>query len=415
MNQEIDSFYPLGKIKLPASKSYCHRALISAFIANKGAVIKNINLCDDVIITLEALKKIGANYILKENTVVFNLKKDLNLSDVEINVGQSASTLRFLLPLISSLVPHVKFVGSESLFQRPLNVYEDILKKQQIKFIKTSTSIEIFSSLHGEDLIVDGNISSQFITGWLFLLAKENKNHFIKVNLPFESSSYVDMTLDVLNKFGVKFVKKDNLIVHSFSQFNYLSYEIEQDFSQLAFFAVLGSLKGQVTFSDLNLDSLQGDKRIIDILMDMGTKIDFFGNEITFMHSILKGIEIDLSDMIDLGPIIFVLASFCYGKTIVKNVKRLKYKESNRLDNMIIELKKAGVDISFINNEVAINGKSSYQGDNIFNSYDDHRIAMALSIFAVLNQGHSIIKNSECVKKSYQNFYEDLLSLRRDI
>lgn len=414
MNQIIDSFFPKGKIKLPSSKSYSHRALISAFIANKGAEIKNLNLCEDVLVTLNILKQIGADFILKGNDVTFFISPIKKIDYVELDVKSSASSLRFLLPLVCNRISHVKFFGSEELFSRPLSVYEEVLIKQNIRFIKTNNSIEIFSSLKVDDLVLKGDISSQFVTGWLFLLADNISNHFIKILPPIESEDYILMTLDVLERFGVKFIKNDDLIVNAFSQFNYLSYEIEQDFSQMANFAVLGVLKGQVTFSSMNLKSLQGDKRIIDILMDMSSKIDFIDDEITFMHSLIKGTEIDLKNNIDLGPILFVLGAFSYGTTTIKNVKRLKYKESNRLMNMILELKKADVDIIYNDNQVIIKGKPMYQGDYVFDSHNDHRIAMALSIFGVINQGKTIINHSECVNKSYRDFYQDLFSLKKE-
>lgn len=414
MNQTIDSFFPNGKIKLPSSKSYSHRALISAFIANKGAEIKKLNLCEDVLVTLNILKQIGADFVLKGNDVTFFISPIKKIDYVELDVKSSASSLRFLLPLVCNRISHVKFFGSEELFARPLSVYEEVLVKQNIRFIKTNNSIEIFSSLKADDLVLKGDISSQFVTGWLFLLAENNSNHFIKILPPVESEDYILMTLDILKRFGVKFIQNDDLIVNAFSHFNYLSYEVEQDFSQMAYFAVLGALKGQVTFSSLNLKSLQGDKRIIDILMDMSSKIDFIDDEITFMHSLIKGTEIDLKNNIDLGPILFVLGAFSYGTTIIKNVERLKYKESNRLMNMILELKKADVDIAYYDNKVIIKGKSMYQGDYVFDSHNDHRIAMALSIFGVINQGKTVINHSECVNKSYCDFYQDLFSLKKE-
>ena len=248
------------------------------------------------------------------------------------------------------------------------------------------------------------------MTGYLFLISEINENHYIKLN-NIESKPYIDMTLDVLKKFGVRFIIKDNLIVKNFAEFNYLNYEIEIDYSSLAYFACLGSLKGYVSCSNLNLVSYQGDKKIIEILMDMGAKIDISLDNITFYESLLRGIEIDLKNIIDLGPIIFALCAFCYGKSIIKNVHRLEYKESNRLLNMINELKKANVDIAYIDDNVIINGKASYNGDYVFNSHNDHRIAMALSIFSVINHGKCTILNSECVNKSYPNFYNDLFSL----
>ena len=146
--------------------------------------------------------------------------------------------------------------------------------------------------------------------------------------------------------------------------------------------------------------------------MDGRAKIDFFQNEVSFNSSIIKGQTISLKDCIDLGPILFVLASYSYGKTTFINFSRLIYKESNRLKCMFDELKKANVDINIVNDEVIINGKASYEGGYHFSSHNDHRICMALTIFSVLSKGNCIIDDEECVKKSYPHFFEDLFSLR---
>lgn len=410
MNQVVKEFIPKGKITLPFSKSYSHRAIITAFIANKGACLKNVNFCDDVKCTLNAIKQLGGKFNVNDNEITFFSSEKNYPNEIIIDVGSSASTLRFLLPFVCYHVKKVKFVGSKELFSRPLDIYEELFKRQNIDYIKGDNYLEINDKIQCEDFIVDCNKSSQFVTGYLFLISDINENHYIKLN-NIESKPYIDMTLDVLKKFGVRFIIKDNLIVKNFAEFNYLNYEIEIDYSSLAYFACLGSLKGYVSCSNLNLLSYQGDKKIIEILMDMGAKIDISLDNITFYESLLRGIEIDLKNIIDLGPIIFVLCAFCYGKSIIKNVHRLEYKESNRLLNMINELKKANVDIAYIDDNVIINGKASYNGDYVFNSYNDHRIAMALSIFSVINHGKCTILNSECVNKSYPNFYNDLFSL----
>lgn len=413
MDIKVSSFIPNGKIDIPSSKSYAHRALIAAFIANKGSYIKDINLCDDIKCTLNALKSLGANFSLNNNDVEF-FNNDNPPEEVIIDVGSSGSTLRFLLPLASYLCKHVTFVGSEQLFSRPLSPYLDILSKQNIPFILKSSSLEILSSIKEDDFIINEDISSQFISGWLFLLAKANKSHFIKTSMQLGSKNYVSMTIDVLSKFGVKLVIKDNLIIHSFSHFNYLTYTIEKDYSQMAFFATLGALKGNVTFSNMNISSLQGDKQIIDILIDGGAKTDFLGENITFFHSLIKGQEIDISNCIDLGPILFVLGACSFGQTKLINTKRLTYKESNRLFAMKEELEKCGVKIDVFDNEVIIQGNASYQGDYHFSSHNDHRICMALAIFSVINHGTCTISNYECVNKSYPNFFNDLFSLNKE-
>lgn len=413
MDIKISSFIPNGSVEIPTSKSYAHRALISSFISNKGSYIKNITFCDDINYTLNALKSLGANFIIHNNDIEF-FKCNNTPKDVTFDVGDSASTLRFLLPLASYLSPHIKINGSERLFQRSISPYLEILEKQNIKYQLTSSSIEIFASIKDDDLTLDNCFSSQFISGWLFLLAKSNSPHFIKFNNNIESKNYILMTIDVLSRFGVKIIQKDNIIINSFSHFNYLSYTIEKDYSQMAYFAVLGALKGNITISNMNINSLQGDKKIIEILIDAGAKIDFLGNNITFYHSLLKGTTIDISNCIDLGPILFILGACSYGKTKLINTKRLSIKESNRILSMKNELEKVGIKIDVFDNEIIIYGMANYQGNYFFSSNNDHRVCMALSIFAIINNGICTINDYEVINKSYPNFFNDLFSLKKE-
>lgn len=411
MEQIIQNFIPKGKVNLPSSKSYSHRALIMAYIANKKILIKDVCFCDDVLATLSCLEKMGGEFKILNNDVYF-IKRNNLPSSVVLDAKCSGSTLRFLLPLASYLIKNVKFIGDESLFKRPLNVYEEILNKNHIPFEKGCNYIEIFDHFKVDDFCIDGSISSQFITGLLFLLTMDNESHYLKIASKLESKEYVDITLDVLNTFGVKFLRKDNLFIKKYQEYYSFTYQIEKDFSQLAFFAVLGCLNGIIQIENMNLASYQGDKRILDILMDQGGQFLFDKDKLTFYKSLCRGGVISLKDCIDLGPILMVFASFCVGKTIIKDAKRLRIKESDRISSMEEELKKAHVNITSNEDEIIIEGKASYQGDYIFSSHNDHRIAMALSIFAVLNKGTTTILNSECVSKSYQNFYRDLFSLK---
>lgn len=413
MNIVLRTMTPEGEVCVPSSKSYAHRALIAAFIANRGAVIRGIDLSEDIEATLRGLKALGAKFDRREKDIVFYPCR-FETEETVIDAGESGSTLRFLFPVACYLCHRVIFTGSEKLFSRPFEPYEEVLKKQGISYLRTDRKIEVFSRLRCDDFTVRGDISSQFITGWMFLLASSNETHYIRVLPPVESADYIAMSEEVLRRFGVRFLKKDAVWAYSFSQFHYEEYTVEKDFSQFAFFAVLGALKGAVTLPGMNFNSLQGDRKIIEILMDAGAKIDFIEDRITFRRSLLKGTKIDLSDCIDLGPALFVLAAFACGQTKITGIRRLKYKESDRLHAMCEELTKAGVEIRISEEEAIIEGKPEYRGDYIFSSHNDHRIAMALAVFACVNEGTSEILGAECVKKSYPRFFDDLASLNRE-
>ena len=208
------------------------------------------------------------------------------------------------------------------------------------------------------------------------------------------------MTIDVLNKFGDKIPS----LIEKF---------IETDYSSISYFAVLGALKGGVKINYVNFNSAQPDLRIFSLLKNMGSKYEIEGETVTFIKSPLGPFNVDISNAIDLGPTLFVLAALVNGKSIIRGVNRLIIKESNRLKSMIDELSFAGVDISYDNDTVIINGKESYTGNIIFNTYSDHRIAMALSIFSIASGIEGTIENIECVTKSYPNFFKDLEGLNK--
>lgn len=410
MEIKFNNFKPSGKIDIPCSKSYAHRALIAAFIANKGAVIELNQLSDDILTTLDCLKKLGGNFVLEENKIIFKSRKKCS-KEVTLNVKESGSTLRFLLPLSAYICEKVILIGSERLFKRPLKVYLEYFNKYDVDYKMEKDRLIINQKLPLYDLQIEDTSSSQFITGWLFLIAYSNAKNTVVYPTNIGSKEYIDITLDVLDDFGIKFENKVETIYLKETNCQFINYKIEKDWSQAAFFLALGALQGEVLIENININSKQGDKKILNILSKMGAKIDYLDNDIKVTSNALNGIEINIDDCIDLGPIIFVVAAFCKGTSIIKGYQRLEFKESKRATAMISELKKCGVDITMDSEKIIIKGASSYNVDVLFDSYFDHRVAMALSVFATLNKGTTLIKDYECINKSYPCFYEHLLSL----
>ena len=413
MQIKLNSFVPNGEINPPSSKSYCHRYLICSFIANKPFTIYNFNFCDDTNATLNGLKELGGVFELEENTVRFIKREQLN-KKIVIDTKASASTLRMLLPIACYLYDDVTFIGEESLFLRPLDVYEEILKTNKIPHDKTENSIHIKKKLNADEFSIRGDVSSQFVTGLMFYSLLSDKDVLLNLTTPLVSSGYVTMTIDVLNEFGESIKQGKNADYEVKNQDSILNEKfIETDYSSISYFAVLGALKGGIKINYLNLNSSQPDLRIFSLLKNMGAKYDVEGDCVTFVKSDLCPFNVDISNSIDLGPTLFVLASLVNGTSIIRGVSRLIIKETNRLKAMIDELSFAGVDISFSDDTVTIKGKESYEGNVVFNTYGDHRIAMALSIFTIASGIKGTIENVECVAKSYPNFFKDLEGLNR--
>lgn len=412
MIKEIKTFNPKGEINPPSSKSYCHRYLIGAFITNKPFKIHNFNFCDDTNATLNGLKQMGGQFEIDGTTLSF-IKREQKGKSVTIDAKESASTLRMLLPIACYLYDEVTFLGSERLFKRPLNVYEEILEKAGIPYIKTNNSISIKGRLKENNFSIRGDISSQFITGLLFYSLLSEDDVYLDINTTLKSSGYVSMTFDVMNEFG-RLCKKNEDNSFEMSEHNQLSDEItiESDYSSASYFIVLGALKGGIKVNNLNGNSNQPDMLLLKLLESIGARFNWEGNAVLFEKSQLKPFKIDISNCIDLGPTLFALASLIDGTSVISGVDRLQIKESNRLEAMLIELNKAGVDAYIKDDKVIISGKSSYEGEFIFNTYNDHRICMALSIFIVAGLNKSSIENFECINKSYPNFFKDLDGLK---
>lgn len=412
MDKEVVKFTPNGCLRVPSSKSYSHRYLIAAFIYNKPVTITNVNLCDDVMTTVDCLKDMGAVLEIEKDTVKF-IKRENKTGQVVLNVRESGTSLRMLFPLATYLYKNVKFVGSKSLFNRPMGVYKDLLEQQKIPYEKGEDFVEVKGQLKPGEFQVRGDISSQFISGLLLLNALANNKKKLTIIPPIESRFYIVMTLNVLEELGYLYENKNNV-------YRYIgkvkasnnTFDTEVDYSLLANFAVLAAIKGRIELFINSVTSLQGDSIILDFLNTIGAWVKYEDNAITVTHHCLIPFDVNLSDCIDLGPTLFALAALIPGKTHFSGVKRLQYKESNRIASMVNELKKVGVEMTLTENDLYIKGKENITGDYVFETYNDHRIAMALTILGMSIDGKIIIKDAECVKKSYPNFYRDLESLK---
>lgn len=403
-----------GEVTLPPSKSMAHRAIICASLANGKSTIKNIAYSEDIIATIEGMKKLGAHIIKNSDTLEITGIKDFSsIQDKIIDCNESGSTLRFFIPLFSLTGKKIQFKGRNRLLQRPQHIYEKIFKEQGLHYFQDSDKLEIEGSLKAGEYIVDGNISSQFISGLLFTLPLLSEDSIIKINPPFESKSYIDLTIDMLKTFGVEVNFIDDLTLAIKGNQKYLptNYTVEGDFSQLGFFAVLGSLNSTLTCKGLNLNSKQGDKEIISILKNCGIEIEEIDSGYKFYSRTPQGCEINLENCPDLGPILTVLAALGNGDFKIYNAQRLRLKESDRIAAMEMELKKLGVNISSDEGNIYISGNTNYSPCSEVFGHRDHRIVMSLAIMATLLDKPLVIDGAEAINKSYPNFFEDLASL----
>lgn len=400
-----------GTLHVIASKSQTHRALIAAALAPGESTVSKPLDSEDIYATKTALTQMGAQF--NANHIVGGLKVHAPLN---INAKASGSTLRFMIPIALLFDQLITIKGEGRLPKRPLDVYEDNFSS--IVHYEYLTSDYLPLALKGPltpgVYSCAGNISSQFITGLLFALPLLDGDSEIRLTSPLESVGYVNMTIDTLKAFGINISNHSNrYIIKGNQTYHPTTFTVEGDYSQAAFFMVAGVLNGDIKLKNLSLDSLQGDKAIVDLLRSMGADIRYEDDGKTFhvRTSQLKGTNIDLTDIPDLGPILMILAAAIPDKSTFKGLNRLQYKESNRLKTMIDIVNQLGAKARLTDDSLTIEGVSAFEGGQAFLTHDDHRLAMALSVASLKAKQPITIKGAECVKKSYPNFFNDFAAL----
>lgn len=407
------SFFPSklnGKIRIQPSKSISHRAIFCAALAEGTSVLTNITLSDDVAASLKAVEKMGlCSHTTDKGALIINQSvPDAPLNDklLEIDCNESGSTLRFCLPIAMDGIERW-FVGRGRLLERPLDPYEEICRKQNIKMIRSGSGIMVRGELNPDIFIIQGDISSQFISGLLFALPRLKGDSRIIFNTKLESRPYVDLTMDIQKKFGVhtEFLAED-IVIYGNQNYRNTHLEIEGDFSHAAFFAVGAALSGEVEMEGLSSGSLQGDREIFDILKRAGAQVSGY----CVKKSHLRALEIDVSQIPDLVPVLCVLACGMKGTTTIYNAARLRLKESDRLAAMTAELSKLGAAITEYEDKLVIEGGRALHGGSV-NSHGDHRIAMALAVASCITEGIIFLDNPNVVSKSAPFFYSEFKRL----
>lgn len=403
-----------GDIYIQISKSDAHRALVASFLAEGESVLKpwmeNVGI--DIIATKEAISNF-ANFKLEKDCLKV-IPKEKNINNITIDVKESGSSLRLLIPVVSALGINAKFIGSKKLFSRPLGVYKKIWHEQGLTFDLKEDYLTIEGKLKSGDFNVEGNISSQFISGLLFALPLLDGDSKIIIEGELESAPYVMMTLKTLKSAKIETSKQADNIIEVFGSQKYspINYEIEADWSHAAFFAAAGALGGETTLYGLNKYSIQGDKEILNILKFMGASIKYNeDNSITIKKaSRLNGLDIDILNIPDLAPIIVALACAAKGTTKLYNAKRLRYKESDRINDLKDSFNKIGAKITSTENEIFIEGVEKLHGGKT-SSHNDHRIAMALCVASIVCENDIIIDDAQSINKSSFNFIEQFRSV----
>lgn len=408
-----------GTITPPPSKSLSHRAIICASLCNDEAIsrIDNVILSEDIEATIDGMRRLGAEIEIIENknkTYRLNIRGSKgSIEYAEINCSESGSTLRFLIPIGLMLADKCKFDGKGKLIERPLDIFYKLFDENGIEYKNDQNKLPLTVSgkLKGGQYNLSGKVSSQFISGLLFALPLIKEDCVISITDNMESVGYVDLTLQMLEKFDIEVSNTDyrEYKIKGNSKYKAYSYSVEADYSQAAFYLTATALGNSVNCQGLNKESLQGDKEIINI-------INKFENFKKLGVSNSNEIVIDASQIPDLVPIIAVLSALQKGKTTrIINAQRLRIKESDRLKAIATEMNKIGAEIHELKDGLLINGKDVLTGNAKVSSWNDHRIAMSLAIAATKCKNEIILEGYQSVNKSYPNFWNDYISLGGEV
>lgn len=426
-----------GVLAAPPSKSAAHRAIICAALADGVSRLENIDFSQDIEATLAAVRQLGAKLTREKNAVtVTGCGGAFATVTHPVFCRESGSTLRFLVPLFSLTAQKITFTGAGRLFARPLAVYADVFAAQGLRFAQQENGLVLQGQLRAARFTLPGDVSSQFVSGLLFAAPLLERASEIEVRPPFESRSYVDMTLDALRRFGIEVGVRTlprGGAVYTVAPQHYRPADVavEGDYSQAAFIAALGALTpGGLGVRGLAGVTRQGDRVILELLHRFGAAIHLPDmrpgtaaapdDTVTVApgEAPLHGIDIDLADCPDLGPILITLACFAEGTTTIRNAGRLRLKESDRIAAMQQELGKLGAAVRAGGDTVTVEGAgpAALHAPRLpLEAHNDHRIAMSLTVAALAGGFDAELYGAESVAKSWPQFFAALRTLGADI
>jgi 3-phosphoshikimate 1-carboxyvinyltransferase len=407
-----------GNLLSPASKSCMQRACAAALLNKGKSIIYNPGISNDDKAAIGIIKDLGALVTFQNDYLIVESSGVTSKSDV-LNCGEAGLSIRMFTPIAATIASEITITGSGSLQTRPMDFFDEIFPQLNVK-IKSNAGklpLSIKGPIVPKTIIVDGSLSSQFLTGLLMSYSALNaSNVSIKV-IDLKSKPYIDLTLDVMKQFGMKVPVNHNYQEFSFTnehivkaKESLINYQVEGDWSGASFLLVAAAISGSIELKGLNLNSTQADRAILSALKDCGCKLDIQDDIIKVLSNELEAFTFNATECPDLFPPLVALASFCKGQTLIKGVTRLKHKESDRAMTLQEEFAKLGVKIDIKDDFMMVYGVDKVKSAKVF-SHHDHRIAMACAVAALRAEDVVEIDNAEAIDKSYPNFYKDLISL----
>ncbi len=391
MNVSVQKTNAFGQINAICSKSYAHRICICDFLAGKE------------------IRDEFNGFTSKDILATANCLKALKEGKTDLDCDESGSTLRFMIPLCASLGGKFSLFGKGRLLDRPNDELFKALEKNGVIATQTKECITLNGKLSAGEFAIRGDISSQYISGLLMALASLDGDSVIKLTTPISSKPYVDITIEVLDAYGVKIEEVENgYFIKGNQKFKGDLYP-EGDWSNNSAFLVLGAINGDITVNGLKKNTKQGDSAILKILKSAGAIVEQSENAIRVKKADLVGFTIDADNCPDLVPICAVLGAVAKGKTVINNVERLRLKESDRILSTMEMLKAFNVQSECDGKTMIIYGGQVKGG--IVDAFNDHRIVMASAILGAVASGESVIVGADAMQKSYPTFFADYSKL----
>ncbi len=409
--------YPVKKldarISVPGSKYIANRILLIAALAKGTSTISNVPENDDINNSIFALRKLGVDIQKKDDTLtVRGTGGKIGITESTIDVGQSGTLLRFITGACAISKKKITITGSERIGQRPINELITCLGRLGAKARSRNKGyppVEISGTLVGGEVEIDGSVSSQFVSSLLLIAPYAKKDITLKIKGELVSKNYVDMTLSVMKQAGAS-VKREgysSFTVKAGRAYDKKDWKVPSDPSSASYFMAAAAItRGRIEIDNFDHDSLQGESRFCDVLWKMGCSVQKKKTSITVScKKSLKGIDLDMRDMPDVVQTLATVSLFCKGKTRIRGISNLKYKESDRINDTAAELRKLGAKVTTTQDEMIITpGKIT---PALVSAHDDHRMAMSLAL-AGLNVPGIEIDHPESANKSFPGFWEKL-------
>jgi 3-phosphoshikimate 1-carboxyvinyltransferase len=401
-----------GEITAPPSKSLMQRAIAAGLLSSGLTVIRNPSFCDDSRAAIGIAGALGAIISTYPDYITIETGLRPVSAAVNLHCGESGLALRMFSPVAATITTRVVLAGEGSLTGRPVTMISQALPQFGVK-VKTSGGhlpVTLTGKLLAGKAVIDGSSGSQLLTGLLMALPVLESDSEITVN-DLRSKPYISLTLKLLEEFGI------TIINDSFSHFRIPGkqsyrpheYTVEGDWSGAAFLLTAGAIAGEVAVDNLDCNSAQADRAVLDALINAGTRVTKTGNRVTAAMSDLHAFTFDATDCPDLFPPLAVLAAYCRGTSRLRGVKRLVYKESNRIEAITEVLQALNISVFTKDDEMIIEG-GDVKGADV-SSYNDHRIAMMAAIAALGSRGEVTINGAEAVNKSFPEFFDTLKHL----